>query len=255
MSPPPDEIAVPTADGTMPAWRHAPSGAGPWPAVVVLMDAPGIRPELHALSRRIADAGYLAWLPDLYYRIGRDVAVGPTRDHPDAQANRERMMGLIRTLSNAAVVRDVAAMLDALSADPGWDGGPVGLTGYCMSGRFAVLAAAAMPERVGCAASWFGTRLVTDDEDSPHRSLAGTRAELLFVFAEHDPYVPPASVEVLRQALAPTSVRHGVETYAGTEHGFVFEDRGSFHAAAAARHWETLFALLARTLGHDPGRR
>ena len=251
----PDEIEVRTPDGTMPVWRHAPDGTSRWPAVVVLMDAPGIRPELHALSRRLADAGYLALLPDLYYRIGRGVAVGPTRDHPDAQANRERMTGLIRTLSNAAVVRDVAAILDALSVDAGWDGGPIGLTGYCMSGRFSVLAAAAMPDRVGCAASWFGTRLVTDEPDSPHRSLDGTRAELLFAFAEHDPYVTPASVDALRRALAATSVRHCVETWAGTEHGFVFEDRGSFHPAAARRHWEALLALLARTLGRDGARR
>ncbi len=249
MTPVPQEFAVPTRDGTMPAWRHAPQGDGPWPAVVVLMDAPGIRPELHAMSRRLADAGYLALLPDLYHRLGRGLSVGPTRDHPDADANRERMMALIRTLSNAAVVRDVGALVDALDADAGWDRGPVGLTGYCMSGRFAVLAAAAMPGRVGCAASWFGTRLVTDEADSPHRSLAGTCGELYFAFAEHDHYAPAASIETLRRALADSDVRHAVDVYEGTEHGFVFRDRGSHHAGAAARHWDTLLALLGRNLG------
>ncbi len=241
-------LAVHAPDGTINGGRFAPPGTRRHPAVFMLMDAPGLRPALRAMAARLASHGYLVWLPNLYYRIGTEVAVGPTRHHPDEAANRATMMSYIATLSNERVVADVVRLADALAHDERWDGGPIGLTGYCMSGRFATLSALALGERAACAASYFGTRLVTDAPDSPHRVLAHSRAELYFAFAEHDPFVPPETIEALRASLQGTTVRFAIETYPGTEHGFVFEDRGSHHADGARRHWATLLALLARNL-------
>lgn len=242
------EFEVGLSAGRINVWRFAPDGAGRWPAVFFLMDAPGIRPALHDMARTLAAAGYLVWLPNLYHRLGREVSVGPTRNHPDEAANRARMMEYIATLDNRAVTKDLRQLADHLGSDAGWDGRPIGITGYCMSGRFAVLAAQALGARVACAASYYGTRLVIEGPDSPHRSIGDTIAELYFAFAEHDPYVPLEKVEELRRSLTTTSVRHRIEVYPGTEHGFVFTDRGSYHAAGAARHWDTLLDLLERSL-------
>lgn len=242
------QIDIRTADGVMNTWRYETTGAGPYPAVLLLMDAPGLRPALHEMAARIANAGYLVLMPNLYWRLGRHVQVGPTRAHPDAERNLAQMVKYIQTLSNAMVVRDVEAVLDQLDDDPSWDRRPVGLTGYCMSGRFSVLAAAAMPDRVACAASYFGTRLVTDQPDSPHRVATNCRAELYFAFAEHDHYTPPEVIDELAKTLRASRVEQRIEVYPGTEHGFVFPDRGSYHEAGASRHWETLFDLLRRHL-------
>lgn len=242
------EIDIPCAGSILNTWRYAPRGTGPWPAVLVLMDAPGIRPALHEIAVRIASAGYLVLMPNLYYRLGRNVQVGPTRGDPEAERNRDLMLGYIKTLSNSDVTRDIGAVLAELENDPSWDRQPVGLTGYCMSGRFAVLAAAAYPERVSCAASFFGTRLVNEEADSPHLAAGRCEAELYFAFAEHDHYAPPPIVATLAQHLASTSVRHRIETYPGTEHGFVFPDRGSYQEEGTRRHWETLFTLFDRHL-------
>ena len=43
------------------------SGVGPWPAVVLYMDAFGIRPELADMAQRLASNGYVVALPNLYY--------------------------------------------------------------------------------------------------------------------------------------------------------------------------------------------
>lgn len=247
------EIDLAMPDGQINVWRHCPAGSGPWPAVMLLMDAPGLRPELQRMAARIAAQGYLVWLPNLYWRIGREVSVGPTRNHPDAAANLATMMGYIRTLDNARVLGDVRQLLVHLRADAQWNRQPVGLAGYCMSGRYAVLAAAELPGQVACAASYYGTRLVTDDADSPHRRIGHCRGELYFAFAEHDPYAPAEAIQALRAALADTPVRHRIEVYPGTEHGFVFTDRGSFDARGADRHWQTLFDLLDRNLRTQPG--
>jgi carboxymethylenebutenolidase len=228
--------------------RFAPRVGADLPAVLVLMDAPGLRPALDELAARIAAHGFLVWMPNLYWRIGRDASVGPTRDHPDAERNRETMMGYIASLDNETVVGDVEGLVRAMSEDVAWNRGPIGLTGYCMSGRFATLAACRLGDRAACAASYFGTRLVVDGPASPHGVLPGCSAELYFAFAEHDHYAPPAVIESLRAALRDSPVKHRIEVYPGTEHGFVFPDRGTFYADGASRHWASLLELLDRTL-------
>lgn len=242
------ELDIPGPDGRINTWRFQPAGQGPHPAVLLLMDAPGIRPALHEMARRIAAQGYLVLMPNLYYRLGRTVQVGPTRNHPDAERNLAQMLKYIQSISNTMVVRDVGAILDRLAQDDAWDSRPVGLTGYCMSGRFAVLAAAAFPDRVACAASYFGTRLVTDQSDSPHFAATSCRAEMYFGFAERDHYAPPEIIEELSRQLAASPARFRIEIYPGTEHGFVFPDRGSYQEVGARRHWESLFDLLQRNL-------
>jgi carboxymethylenebutenolidase len=117
-----------------------------------------------------------------------------------------------------------------------------------MSGSFAVMAAARDPRRVRCVASYYGTRLMTDAPESPHRALAGYPGEVYLAFAQHDDYVPLEIVARLRASLAVTPASHRIETYDGTHHGFAFPDRGTFDRAASERHYERLFALLRRNL-------
>lgn len=242
------EIDVPASDGLMSTFLAHPDEGGPWGCVVVLMDAPGIRESLRDIARRIATVGYLVALPDLYYRRGRGVTVGPTRDHPEAEANRARLLELARSLPRPAVVADVGHLLQHLGDRFPVVPGRAATVGYCMSGAFALLAAARDPGRIACAASYYGTRLVGAEADSPHRRIADYPGEVYLAFAEHDDYVPPEAVVAVRDTLAASGVRHRVEVYAGTHHGFAFPDRGTFDRAASDRHYERLFALLRRNL-------
>ena len=56
--------------------------------------------------------------------------------------------------------------------------GPAGAHGYCMSGPNALAAAARYPERIAAAASFYGTWLVNDAEESPHLSLGKNAPEV-----------------------------------------------------------------------------
>ncbi len=116
----------------MPCFAAWPDEDGPHPVVVMYMDAPGIREELYNFARRIAVQGYYAVLPDLYYRLGH---------HRFNLARRtEKMTEMIfaawHSLSNADVVRDTAALMDALGEEDAASDGPMGCVGYCMSGAF-----------------------------------------------------------------------------------------------------------------------
>ncbi|MDG1107781.1 MAG: dienelactone hydrolase family protein, partial [Burkholderiaceae bacterium] len=63
-------IDIPTRDGLMETFICRPERGTPAPAVFMLMDAPGIRDELHDMARRLATVGYAVLLPNLYYRAG-----------------------------------------------------------------------------------------------------------------------------------------------------------------------------------------
>ena len=127
--------------------------------------------------------------------------------------------------------------------------GPVGAHGYCMSGPYALAAAARYPDRITAAASFYGTWLVNDAEESPHLSLAKVTGELYIACAEHDELAPLPMVEELRGLFQRAGTAGEIELYPGVHHGFAFSQRWCYDKPAAERHWERLIALYRRRLG------
>ena len=66
------ELEVQTKDGIMDTFVCHPEEEGPFPAIIIYMDAPGIREELRDMARRLGTVGYFVMLPNLYYRTGRE---------------------------------------------------------------------------------------------------------------------------------------------------------------------------------------
>ena len=158
------------------------------------------------------------------------------------------MFDLMGSLDIPMVMDDADALLDFADRDPAASRGAAGAIGYCMSGQYAINAAARHPERIRCAASLYGVQLVTDRADSPHLAAQKAKAELYFACAEIDPYAPLEMVEALDAALKDSRVKAEVELYPGCHHGFAFPQRPAYDKAAAERHWERLFALFRRNL-------
>ena len=155
--------------------------------------------------------------------------------------------GAMQSLNNAAVHDDTAGMLAFLDAQDKVQPGPVGCVGHCMSGPFAVNAAARFP-RMKAAAALYGVALVTDQPDSPHRQLGQVKGELYIAFAEIDPAVPANVVPDLKGALAEAKVKHVLETIPGTHHGYCFAARNDYNPVAAEATWTKLFDLWDRNL-------
>src|SRR5437870_2916307 len=74
-------LDIATKDGAMETFICRPE-RGAHPAVLLLMDAPGIRDELRDMARRLATVGYCVLLPNLYYR-----AAGARAWQPRASAH------------------------------------------------------------------------------------------------------------------------------------------------------------------------
>ena len=96
-------------------------------------------------------------------------------------------MRAVRTkMTIPPVMDDLAGMLAFVEQQKNVKRGPVGCHGYCMSGPYALAAAARYPERIAATASFYGTWLVSDAEESPHLSLDKVKDELYIACAEYD---------------------------------------------------------------------
>jgi carboxymethylenebutenolidase len=237
------EVVIPTKYGCLPAFTACPSEPGQFPAVILFMDAPGIREELRNMARRIAKQGYYCLLPDLYYRLG-------TLRFDVARRN-EAMSVLIRgamaSLTNANVLDDTAGMIGFLDAQDKVSPDPIGAIGHCMSGPFVVTAAAHLG-RVAAVASLYGVNMVTDEPDSPHLLAGKIKGEVYAAFAEVDPSVPPEVVPRFRSALQDAGVTNDVKVVPGTHHGFCFAARNDYHPEAAEAAWHDIMRMFDRNL-------
>jgi carboxymethylenebutenolidase len=240
-------IDIPTKDGKTTTFIVHPERGGPHPVIFFYMDAPAIREELRDMARRFASVGYYVMLPNLYYRSGV-MEIGPLPRDPQSP-ERKRMFELMESLSIDKVMSNTVALLAFAGRQPAAKHGAIGCVGYCMSGQYAINAAARYPDRVAAAASIYGVRLLTDQPDSPHTIARKAKGELYFACAEVDHWMPLDQVEPLRQALKSCDANAEVELFPGVEHGFAFPARPAYNKEAAERHWERLFALFRRRLG------
>lgn len=241
-------IDIATTDGAMETFLCHPERGGPFPAVLLLMDAHGVREELRDMARRLGTVGYCVLLPNLYYRAGRDTIYGPSVRQRDS-AEWRRMREVRTRMTIPPVMDDVAALLDFIDAEDAVTHGPVGVHGYCMSGPYALAAAARYSHRIAAAASFYGTWLINDAEESPHLNLGKIRGEAYIACAEYDELAPLPMVEELRGLFRQAGTDGGIELYPGVHHGFAFPEGHVYDKPAAERHWERLIALYRRRLG------
>jgi len=118
------DVLIPTPRGKMPAWLAAPTSTAPVPGVVVLHDILGMCQDLHNQANWLAEAGFLAVAPNLYYKGGRLLCI----------------RAVIRDLMarTGPAFDDVESARSWLLAQPNCSG-KVGVIGFCMGGGFALL--------------------------------------------------------------------------------------------------------------------
>jgi carboxymethylenebutenolidase len=240
------QIEIATADGRMNTFVCHPERDSPHPAIIIFMDAPGIREELRDMARRLGTVGYYVMLPNLYYRANVE-ELGSVVGEANV-TTRQKALELMATINIPMVMQDVDALRAFVDKDKAASSGPMGCVGYCMSGQYAMNAAVRHKDRIRAAASIYGVALVSDKPDSPHLAPQRTDARLYFGCAENDQYAPKEMIDRLRAQIAAKGGNAEVEVYPGTAHGFAFASRPVYDKAAAERHWERLFSLFGAAL-------
>ena len=206
-------VDLQTEDGTLDLYIFQPqAGSGPWPAVVMYMDAFGIRTQLGDMAQRLASHGYVVALPNLYHRTPfapfdpKQVAV----DGPE----RARFKGMVASINGPMVMRDTAAVLAHLDTLPAVTHSPLG----------------------------------ADNPDSPPLQAPQMRARVYVGAAGLDPTFPEEQRQRLETALTQAGVSYIIETYENAKHGFAVNGHLVYDKEASERHWERLLRLLQDTL-------
>ncbi|MGW4122214.1 dienelactone hydrolase family protein [Nocardia sp. NPDC004711] len=243
-------VDIRTPDGVADAYVVHPDDGATHPGVLVIQDGFGLRPSLRALADRIAAHGYTVLLPNAFYRHGR----APMIELPDFIDPSERpeifqqVFPMIRELTLERMRSDAGAYLDWLAASPQVAPGKVGLTGYCMGARLAVIIAAMFPDRVAAVAGFHGGPLVTDSPESPHLTVGNITGELYFAHAGEDHHMTPEHIAQFDKALDAAGIRHRTEVYEGAQHGYTQADTSAYDAEADERHYRELLNLFDRNL-------
>ena len=238
---------VTTADGAAPVRLFTPDGEGPWPGVVMIPDAGGVRQTFFDMAAKLADSGYAVLLPDVYYRQG-DWAPFDMKTAFSDENERNRLYSFIGSITPDKWALDAGAYFDYLAARLEVTGAKFGITGYCMGGRAALIVAGLLPDRVAAAASFHGGGLVTEGDDSPHRAIPDSTAEFVFGHADQDRSMPIEAVQQLEETLQEADRPHLNEIYQGAAHGYTMADTSTFDEVATERHFTALQALLQRTI-------
>jgi carboxymethylenebutenolidase len=239
------EVSIPTPDGAARAVVFTPDhGDGPWPAAILFMDAPAIRPAMFEMGERLAQAGYYVLLPDLFWRAGPydppNIAAARAGD-PEAVAIFQKLRGSTDAKRQMA---DTGVYLDWLKTQPKAKADKVGVTGYCMGGGIALRAAGTFPDRIAVAASFHGGNQATDAEDSPHLLAPKMKAKILVAGADEDRGFDEAQCARLDAALKAAGLDAEVSIWKGARHGWVPTDMPVYNKDAAERHWRELTALF-----------
>jgi carboxymethylenebutenolidase len=241
-----NKAEIKTKDGVCPAYTFKPSGAGPWPGVLFYMDGVGIRPAMFEMGERMAQGGFFVLLPDLFYRAGPYAPMDSTA-FSDPAKRKVLMEKFFSTANQANVMSDTKFFLDFLGAQKEVKPGKAGTTGYCLGGYCSLAAAGHYPDRIAATASYHGGRLANDAPDSPHLLAPKMKSRVYVAGAIEDSSFTDENKAMLEEALTKAGVDHQIETYPA-QHGFVPSDMPAHDAAAADRHWKTLFALFNETL-------
>ncbi len=238
---------IQTADGTCPVTLSLPEGTGPWPGVVMYPDAGGARPAFRQMAQRLADLGYAVLVPDVYYRSGSWAPFDMKTAFGD-EGERNRLFGLMRSITPDVMAADARAFFDYLDSRPEVRGQRFGTTGYCMGGRTSLIVAGRVPDRVAAAMSFHGGGLAADaDPGSPHRLADRIQAAVYVGGAENDASYTAEDEQRLDRALTEAGVEHVMEWYAAA-HGFAVPDNAPFDGSAAEKHWKAMESFFGAHL-------
>src|SRR5262249_46321367 len=204
----------------MPCHLARPASGGPYPGLVVVMEAFGLNDHIKSITGRFAAEGFVAIAPNLYFRQPNNV-VG-YNDLPGAF----RLMG---ALNFDQVVADIGSAINYLKTitevKPAF-----GTVGFCMGGNIAFLTACRNPE-VKATAPFYGGGMVKARQPGVKPAIEyvnGLKAPVLAFFGGKDAFIPIAEVDEFRDALRKAGKSAEVVLYPDADHGFMCDDRPSY---------------------------
>lgn len=240
-----ERVSIPlTGGGQMGGYLARPAQGGPHAAVIVYMEIFGINSHIRDVTERVAREGYVALAPDFFHRTGPGIELG----YDDAGFGKG--MELLNQLDADEMLSDARDTLAYLRGREDVRGERIGCMGFCVGGHMAYLTACETD--VAATASFYGGGVAAPEgfggKASTIGRTAGIQGQILCLFGEQDGFIPTEQAEAVKQALSDADIRHETVTYAGADHGFFCDQRGTYQKAAADDAWERVKRLFDTAL-------
>jgi len=212
------------------------------PAIVVIHDVRGLSEHYRDVARRLANDGFFALAIDLYSREGMPLL-----------PNMEAVFTWMRHLDDRRVLADIEGGVRFLLSRPEVRARSIGITGFCMGGRYAMLAASNSQHLAACA-SFYG--MLRDGETSelkpasPLDRAPQLNCPFLGLFGEDDGLIPRADVKQLEGILRKTGKIFQTKIYPGAGHAFMNDTRpDTFRPQVAKDAWNRAITFFRTHLG------
>lgn len=204
-----DTVTISTleGDGSFAAYCAHPSEPAK-AAIIVIQEIFGVNPGIRRKCDRLAQDGYLAIAPDLFWRLEPSVELDP-----DIEPEFQQALELMGKFNQDAGVRDIQAAIN--HAREQIDGGKVGAVGYCLGGRLAFMTAARTD--IDASVCYYGVGI--DELLGEKEAIANP---VMLHIPTADGFVGPETQQAMHQGLDehPKAV---LLDYVGLDHGFATE--------------------------------
>lgn len=230
------ESKIRASDGTgeFMAYVARPKGT-PAGAVVMIQEIFGVNAAMRALSDWVADMGFIAVCPDLFWRQEPGVQLTD-----GSEEEWKRAFALMNGFDQAKGIEDLKATLAHARGMEGCNG-RVGTMGFCLGGRLAFMMAARSD--ADCNVSYYGVGI-----DGLLDEAKDISKPLLMHIAEKDRFVPPEAQAKILEGLKGHS-QVAAHVYPGVDHAFARMGGHSWDGRAATIANGRTAEFLAKHLG------
>ena len=229
-----------------------PNEPGRRPAVIVIQEVFGVNGHIQAVADRLAAEGYFAVAPALFHREGTTEGVRGTNPVysyagvagvPEDQPAQEARTKAVGNWKDPEIVLDINTTISWLQKHPRVQGDKIGIVGFCAGGRITYLAAAACPG-LSAAVNFYGgnTMRVWGSPPTPFDRTRDIQCPVMGNFGDLDQNPTADDVRKIEAELQKYGKAYEFKMYPGAGHGFLCDERPSYHQASAEDAW-------ARTLG------
>ena len=219
-----DKLTVGGSEMNM--YAALPDGSGPHPAVVIAFHVGGLDDFDRKMADQLAEAGFVAVVPDLFHRFSKEVMDGPRLDR-------------LGHLKDADIISDMNAAVDFLTSNSAINDDRIGVTGFCMGGRIAWLMAASN-QIFKCTVPFYGGNIMGNwgPGDTPFSMADKINCPMLFHFGAEDGNPSVADRDTFDAELKRLGKDFEFHTYDGAGHAFMdHTNPDRYHEASAAAAW------------------
>jgi carboxymethylenebutenolidase len=230
-------------DKDLSGYYVTPIGSGPFPAVVVIMEAFGLNDYIKGVCDRLAQAGYAALAPDFYQ--------GASFKYTDSKG----AIAKLKTLKDEVVMAQTGKGIEFLNQQKAVIPDGVGVIGFCMGGRFTFLANAVHAKSVKAGVAYYGGGIASPDGKADQlgrpdllNKVDAIQAPIMFMYGSDDALIAADEHQRVALAMSKAKKSYSINVFSKAGHGFDSDRRDSYYAPAAEEAWEMTLRFFDRHL-------